>query len=170
MKKNLLLIGFILCFSLTTCRKKQEAVLPPETTIGAMSFGCKINGKVFVPKDGRGKPGLYVQYVYLDGGWYLNIPAVNWKDRPLEAVSLTTDSMQISENQTFPIGNSKGGFRAFYAHLGKYVKLNNDEGEVTIKKFDPVNRILSGTFFFTGTHESTGEKVEVTEGRFDVRF
>jgi|SRR5690606_18178322 len=170
MKKNLLLIGFILCFSLTTCRKKQEAVLPPETTIGAMSFGCKINGKVFVPKDGRGKPGLYVQYVYLDGGWYLNIPALDWQDRHIEGVSITTDSLLVSENEIYPIGTTKGGFRAFYSKEKDYRKLDNDVGEVTIKKFDPVNRILSGTFFFTGTHESTGEKVEVTEGRFDVRF
>ena len=46
-----------------------------------MTFGCKIDGKVFVPKDGNEQPGLYEQYVYLGngtrGGWHLNIPVTD---------------------------------------------------------------------------------------------
>ncbi len=76
--------------------KKDRFDLPPETTTGAMTFGCKVNGKVFVPRDGRGKPGLYCQYVNLGegegGGWFLNIPAVDWKASPNEIVAIATDS------------------------------------------------------------------------------
>ena len=43
-------------------------------------------------------------------------------------------------------------------------------GQLYISKFDSINRILSGTFFFTGTKVSTGEKVTVTDGRFDIRY
>lgn len=46
--------------------KKDRFELPPETTTGAMTFGCKVNGKVFVPRDGRGKLDLYCQYANLE--------------------------------------------------------------------------------------------------------
>ena len=47
-------------FTFSKCKKeKDQPQLPPETITGAMTFGCKVNEKVFVPKDGRGKPGLY---------------------------------------------------------------------------------------------------------------
>ena len=168
MKKKLLLIGFILCFSLTTCRKNQEPVLPPETTIGAMSFGCKINGKVFVPKDGRGKPGLYVQYVYLDGGWYLNIPAVDWRSSyPILSVHIETDSLLIEEGE-YEFKLEKGYPSAFYSAETFYILLEN-KGRLNIKKHDLTNRILAGTFYFTAEN-SKGERVEVTDGRFDIRY
>ena len=68
-KITLLALGVITLFTFSQCKKnKEEPQLPPETTTGAMTFGCKVNGKVFVPKDGRGKPGLYVQYVNLGTG------------------------------------------------------------------------------------------------------
>ena len=75
-----LLFSIIILFT-TQCKKdkNKEPELPPETNTGAMTFGCKVNGKVFVPQDGNGKPGLFVQYINYgdvpDGGWHLNIPA-----------------------------------------------------------------------------------------------
>ncbi len=59
----------LLLLTASQCKKhNDEPQLPPITTTGAMTFGCKINGKVFVPRDGRGKPGLYCQYVNLGSG------------------------------------------------------------------------------------------------------
>lgn len=58
---------FSLLLSASRC-KKSHFDLPPETTTGANTFGCKVNGKVFVPRDGKGKPGLYCQYVNLGEG------------------------------------------------------------------------------------------------------
>ena len=149
--------------------------MPPETTTGAMTFGCKINGKVFVPKDGRGKPGLFCQYVYLGsgvgGGWYLNIPAVDWNPSSIPAVSITTDSLLVSENSTYQFKYRKKGFPgAFYSDGPQYNATDNNSGELKIKKFDSVNRIISGTFFFTGTDNSNGQTVNITDGRFDIRY
>jgi hypothetical protein len=155
------------------CKKdKEEAQLPPETTIGAMTFGCKVNGKVFVPRDGNGRPGLYVQYVYLGngpgGGWFLNIPAIDWKSSPIPGVSIETDSLLLVEGVTYPFKNIKGNPRAFYNKDDTYIALDND-GSLKITKFDQINRILSGTFSFVGT-SSNAVKVNITEGRFDIRY
>ena len=58
---------FSLLLSAPHC-KKDRFELPPETTTGANTFGCKVNGKVFVPRDGNGRPGLFCQYAYLGEG------------------------------------------------------------------------------------------------------
>lgn len=175
MKQLLLIIAsFILLNAGCKKKKDEEPQLPPETTTGAMTFGCKVNGKVFVPRSGRGKPGLYVQYVNLGtrpgGGWYLNIPATNWAQNPPQGVNIETDSLLVTEGQTYQFRNLKGFPRAFYDSGNVYPKLDNDEGELKITKFDQVNRILSGTFSFVGTNTTTNEKVNITEGRFDIRY
>ena len=172
----MLLVGVITLFTFSQCKKNktEEQQLPPETTTGAMTFGCKVNGQIFVPKDGRGKPGLYCQYVNLGagigGGWYLNIPATNWLPNPPIGVNIETDSLLIVQGQTYQFKNAKGFARTFYDNGNVYPKLDNDAGELKITKFDQTNRVLSGTFFFTGTNTTTGEKVSITEGRFDIRY
>ena len=90
------LLGLLLC--LVQCRKKDNSPqLPPETTTGAMTFGCKIDGRVFVPRNHYTRTGLCVQYVNLGsgkgGGYFLNIPATDWASEQVDAVRITTDSL-----------------------------------------------------------------------------
>jgi hypothetical protein len=162
-------------FTFSKCKKEnEEAQLPPVTTVGAMTFGCKVDGKVFVPRDGRGKPGLFPTYTFLGtgpgGGWYLNIPATNWIQSPIVGVNIETDSLLVVEGNTYQFKNIKGFPKAFYDKSGIYNKLDSDTGELKILKFDISNRILSGTFFFIGTNQTTGQKVDISEGRFDIKF
>ena len=122
-----------------------------------MTFGCKVNGKGFVPRDGRGKPGLYCQYVNLGtgegGGWFLNIPATDWKDRNLQALDITTDSLFVGENNTYSFKRRVKGFaNAAYSFGSKYYEISpTDSGQLEIIKHDPSQRILSGRFWFNGT-------------------
>jgi hypothetical protein len=175
--------AIILLFSFSQCKKNknEEPQLPPETATGAMTFGCKVNGKVFVPRDGRGKPGLFVQYVNLGsgpgGGWYLNIPARNWIPSMPDGVNIGTDSLLIVEGNTYEfkrsISNTRimGAFSTFCDFNGKtYAKTALDTGSIFIKKFDPINRIISATFSYSATDISSGEKINITEGRFDIRY
>jgi hypothetical protein len=166
-------------FTFSQCKKNktEEPQLPPETTTGAMTFGCKVNGQIFLPKDGNGRPGLYVQYINLgnvpSGGWHLNIPAYNYLTN--RGVSIQTDSLLLMEGLSYDFKQIKGFPLAFYEVLNNgtteiFGKLDNDIGSLFVKRHDKANRILSGTFFFTGTKISTGEKVSITEGRFDIRY
>jgi hypothetical protein len=168
----------LILFTFSQCKKNktEEPQLPPETTIGAMTFGCKVNGKVFVPKDGNGRPGLFVQYVNLGagvgGGWHLNIPAYNYSTK--RGVSIETDSLLLLEGMTYEFNTTIGTANAFYREnipngVNVYQKLGSDLGSLTIKKHDQVQRILSGTFSFVGT-DGNGIKVNITEGRFDIRY
>lgn len=49
-----------------------------------------------------------------------------------------------------------------------FFSMNANPGKVVITKFDPINRIISGTFEFEGQEIVNKEKVSVTEGRFDI--
>lgn len=183
MKQLFFLTTILTCLAFS-CRKKnnqKELALPPETQNGSYTFGCKVNGKVFVPRDGRGKPGLFAQYVNLGngpgGGWYLNIPATNWGPSPPEAIIIQSDSLFVEQGATYKFKLSannqriKGSVYAVCDYNGKtYAKLENDNGELHITKHDQQKRILSGTFFFTATNISTGEKISVTDGRFDIVY
>lgn len=171
----LLLSGSLVVLLLTQCTKKDPTPqLPAETTSGAMTFGCKIDGRVFVPRNYYTHDGLYVQYVNLGpgkgGGYFLNIPATDWAAKPTQAVRISTDSLLVQEGKTYPFRTSKGSAQAEYHATTDYPKLNPDDGELTITRFDPARGIISGRFNFVGTDKSTGRQVRVTDGRFDVRF
>jgi hypothetical protein len=161
--------------TLSQCKKKDPSPeLPPETTTGAMTFGCKIDGRVFVPRDYYTRTGLYVQYVNLGsgkgGGYFLNIPATDWASKEIDAVRITTDSLLVQEGKTYSFRTSKGNPHAEYDSGPIYKKLDQDDGQLTITRFDPAQGILSGRFNFVGTNKATGQQVHVTDGRFDVRF
>jgi Family of unknown function (DUF6252) len=177
-RKLLFTIAVITLFTFSRCKKDktEEAQLPPETTTGAMTFGCKVNGKVFVPKDGNGRPGLFVQYVNLgnvpNGGWHLNIPAYNYSTN--KGVSIETDSLLLVEGMTYQFKTTVGTANAFYREnvsngVNVYSKLDNEMGSLTIKKHDLTQRILSGVFSFVGT-DGNNVKINITEGRFDIRY
>jgi hypothetical protein len=168
----------LLLFTFSQCKKNktEEPQLPPETTTGAMTFGCKVNGKIFVPKDGNGRPGLFVQYVNLgdvpDGGWHLNIPAYNYSTK--RGVSIETDSLLLVEGMTYQFKTTIGTANAFYREnipngVNVYPKLDNDSGSLFVKRHDPIQRILAGSFSFIGT-DGNGVKINITEGRFDIRY
>jgi Family of unknown function (DUF6252) len=120
--------------------------------------------------------GLYVQYVNLgnvpDGGWHLNIPAYNYSTN--KGVSIETDSLFLVEGITYQFKITIGTANAFYLEnipngVNVYQKVDNETGSLLIKKHDQINRILSGTFSFVGT-DGNNIKVNVTEGRFDIRY
>jgi len=52
----------------------------------------------------------------------------------------------------------------------QYSTAENAEGTITILKFDRKAKIISGTFEFPMFHNETGERIEVTEGRFDLKI
>lgn len=62
----------------------------------------------------------------------------------------------------FIINNAHGSSNQFYT-------TNLNKGELKITKLDTLQKIISGTFWFDAIN-SSGEKTEVRQGRFDMRF
>lgn len=170
---SLLVLFFSLVLSSSRCKKQNtEPQLPPETTTGAMTFGCKVNGKVFVPKGSIDGPGIISQYLFLGngpgGGWWLNLSAV---DRyGAKGIYFRTDTLLLLENNVYSFKREKGYPSAEFAMgLADYFMGNSDTGKMIVTRHDLNQRILSGRFSFTATNNN-GEKINITEGRFDVRY
>ena len=186
MKNILLLItSFVLLSS--SCKKSKPTnpvdQLPPETQTGANTFGCLVNGEVFKPGGAQLSGGsLQSNFQYLgpgpNGGYYFVLIG---RSQPgggstQTSVGVFADSIKINESIRYALlQRKKGNASADYFGIGpsQVSKFDTDglqyTGELFIKKLDTVNQIVSGTFWFDGIN-SNGQKVEVREGRFDVRY
>ena len=88
--KNIVIIATLMLLCAAGCKKDKasEDQLPPATQTGANTFGCLVNGKVFVPKgyDGTGRPNPHVQYDYdLKGQPYLSIKGAHYTNSNFQA-------------------------------------------------------------------------------------
>lgn len=178
------LIPIVLIFSITSCKKNKNIApidqLPPETQTGKNTFGCLVDGKVFVPKGFSLHPRLtcYYQYIYPSpNGYVFQVAASDFSSSsfPIE-INIFIDSVKIKEGQkidlTQPIrrGNGYGNYRkVLNKHLIDYFTFLPSSGQIEIKKFDENNQIAAGTFWFNAVNEN-GDTVKVTDGRFDMQF
>jgi hypothetical protein len=70
-------------------------------------------------------------------------------------------------------GNNGEGFGTYWIgetpFIDEYKTTSISKGELKISFFDSLNRIVAGTFEYDAVNEK-GEKVEVREGRFDMKY
>ncbi len=170
-----LFLLFSLLLLSSSCKKNNtEPELPPETTTGAMTFGCKVNGKVFVPKASLDGPAISVNYYYTgsgqDGGWFFFLYAANRVDAPRTSIAIESDSLLLLTGNSYPLKKGKGSVvGSALKGIIPYDMGISDSGELTITTHNQTQRIISGRFSFTATNVN-GEKLSITEGRFDVRY
>jgi hypothetical protein len=180
LRKILPLVLISLLFTAAKCRKDktQNPVdqLPPETQTGANSFGCLIDGQVFVPKgDPLAGPIKKAAYQFLNGKYSLLISGKNSSASVVKGVGVQGDSILMTVG-TFDLGeyNVVGKLSGSYAeftsgNINDYYSNNINRGQLTITKFDEVNQIISGTFWFDARN-TTGQIIQIREGRFDLPY
>ncbi|MCO4292149.1 DUF6252 family protein [Solitalea sp. MAHUQ-68] len=190
MKKQFLYICLFLMSLLLisgSCKKEKIgiAALPEATQEGKNTFGCLLNGKAFLPKGSAfGSPVLNCYYQYINdskgNGYYFHVSASKETDKECEVYSIAINStlMSIEEGETYPlksesIGNISGDFWYYppscVSNFTHYSTTSNSIGELKITHFDQTRQIVSGTFWFDAINDK-GEKVEVREGRFDMKY
>ncbi|MCK9404784.1 MAG: hypothetical protein M0Q26_15430, partial [Chitinophagaceae bacterium] len=180
--------SFVLLSS--SCRKNKPVnpidQLPPETQTGANTFGCLVDGEVFKPGGAQlsgGSLGCNYQFLGngINGGYYFRLAAVyqNNTNGSGKSIGINTDGLAIKENDklllTIPL--TKGKASAGYSNYQTQPTMNYDgysttsiiSGELWLKKLDTINQIVSGTFWFDAVN-ANGQKVQIREGRFDVRY
>ena len=155
-------LPLLLCFVLTTgmqCKKEnqlaKEEVLPAETQTGKGTFGCLVNGEVWLPIGKSYIPALSTTIQYN----ILNLAANKLNENLVFGVRdiLATGDYDLKSNDNlaqFSIGS---------------VSYKCTEGTMTITKYDKTNQIISGRFWFKA-QSNTGEIVEISEGRFDDSY
>ena len=171
-----------LCILLTAsqCKKDLLGKLPPETQTGANTFGCLVNGEAWVPTGTNPYSGQNVlakyEYSYPSPtGYTLIITAHDYEGKPRSFFNIGMDSTKLASGSVLNITNKKGNGGGTFSkndENSNYVTYyTNDSlsGSLQITKLDEVNQIISGTFWFDAINRF-GEKVEVREGRFDIKY
>ncbi len=145
--------------------------LPPATQIGAQTFGCLVDGKVFLPKNfGINRLNAFNQNI--DGFYYLAISSSS-RDESM-AIAIRGEVLPEIVQKTYPLGAEKNGSlnALFIKGIQNDLVTSTTDlnmGRLTITKHDTQNFILSGTFEFT-VLDNDGKEIKITDGRFDVKY
>ncbi len=178
MKYSYIMLLAIACnFLHTSCKKdkQSEDQLPPATQTGAGTFGCKINGKVYVPKgsSGTGRPNPHIQYDSdLNGNPYLSIETFQY---PTDINSgIFIGFMHLNNIGIFNLKDSFSFLVGASNMINTCGGLSNNSNIISkgggqITKLDIVNHVISGTFDFKYKTQQC-DTVYITDGRFDIKF
>lgn len=176
--KNTLLLFCSLLMLSASCKKQSKNPidnLPPATQTGANTFGCLVNGEVFLPKSrGIGPSGLSCNIVFDNGNYNLYLSARNSGSDVNKNISIKIKNIILMDNSINILNNDTTN-RGEYYTINNSLTINsfktniNNQGTLKINYWDPSKGIISGTFSFDAVN-SVGEKVKVREGRFDIKL
>ncbi|MCX2494762.1 DUF6252 family protein [Pedobacter sp. PF22-3] len=163
------------------CKKKSNNPiddLPSATTTGANTFGCLVNGELFIPKVKSGPLGaLKANYDVYNSRPFLSISARNNQNPGSSDILLFINASSIKQGENYSLtkrnqDNEKSygvyNYRGPKESYGTDYNTNDQlTGNIKITYFDKY--IVAGTFWFNAVSDA-GEKVEIREGRFDIKL
>ncbi len=196
----LLTLTLLLFVSCTNDDNGTNDSLPEITNQGKNTFGCQVNGELFLPKSKGGfsagyRPPILIgryfnlqhSYYDLEPGYYLQLSAYNELTTKSITIQLTKSDVPLVQGQTYPIvlkGN--GLFDATFSHSTttphpeynnvfiynsfEYTTTNEYFGVLTINKLDTTNLVISGTFSFDCYNNVDSKTSQIREGRFDIKY
>ncbi|MEJ2884572.1 hypothetical protein [Pedobacter sp. GR22-6] len=174
LKKSFLLCTLSVLTLILSCKKSnQPDQLPEVSTEGKNTFGCVIDGKVFVPK-------VRFNIALSLSAYYAGVPIPelsitaprNESERSWITLYFQSQGILLSEGVTYRLGSpgTTGVVYAKYVHTADLERMSYDSsselnGQLHILKL--TSKIISGTFTYDAISPE-GKKVEVRNGRFDL--
>ena len=170
-----LIITTTIVFFLISCNKEDDKPktelekLPPATQIGANTFGCLLDGKVFTPNKSNNSLQCYYQLV--EGKYYFYIRGSRFFNSVYKSIYIGSNKKQIIQGEIYDLKENidNNFFGAYSIELPLFTTNSLYTGKLSITKFDKDNYIVSGTFWFD-IIDNQGIKHEIREGRFDTQF
>lgn len=154
--------------------------LPAKTQEGKNTFGCLINGKLYLPEttlSGNVRP-LNFSYYSSSTGRYkrgsLFMQGIDARYSLPIAGDLAIQKKDVYRAGKYKLKSQECSpsyqcDQIFYFNSDDNKAYLATSGELIITRFDTVLNIVSGTFEFEG-EDGNGKTVKVTSGRFDVKF
>ena len=141
--------------------------LPDATQIGANTFGCILNGKLWVA---QGRRSSFNYDATFQGGTLQGGCGVILNGQ--EQSNIIIEGSNIRALGEYTHTNSKIMFihTDFIASYIWYIDECISTYKLVITKNDLQNKIISGTFEFSMIRKDTGGKIVVTDGRFDMKY
>jgi hypothetical protein len=135
---------------------------------GKNTFGCLVNGKLFVSKGPLGQSGLHAEISNYRDTIGVIIYASNTSVNKVLIVSIY-DSPTLQTGKSYDLKNPNFQVQyTDYANSNSCTYESVQEGYVTFSKFDLSKNIVSGTFAITILSNNCKDLVSVTQGRFDI--
>ena len=177
--KYLITAFTFLLLTAMSCKKNkdnQHDQLPPATQIGANTFGCLVNGKVYIPKgySGTGTPNPKISFDFFNGKKIFSINTNHFENTdPTAFMGISfLDTLLLPGVYNFP---EKLNFNIGWSKIlnNCYTPANDTTirkwGKGLITKFDKTKNIISGTFECKFKAQNC-DTVFITNGRFDFKF
>lgn len=161
---GLLLMGISDCDRKEPQPKTELEKLPPPTQEGKYTFGCLVNGKAWVTENSLDVSATY-QFDFLNIGASVN------NDFFIQTILFHIVSSNLTEGKYYLNNNTTSLVEVLDGRTNcEYITDGIENiGELNVTKFDRNKLIISGTFKFM--LEASGcTRLEVTEGRFDLKF
>ncbi len=190
--KTKILLTALCCLLIISCSKNDDGPsLPPITQTGENTFGCFINGRLLVPRNGTGTtagPDNGLKFIASGTG---NPPNYDYNEINVQDfVSPNGGSIDIHIINLHE--NGEGNFEIMESNCERFFQANptvnircryfdgenydyycsiEGTGYLNISRYDYENRIVSGTFNFRARNENKPtDIIEITEGRFDIKW
>lgn len=170
--KSILLLALSITMLSNSCKKEKSPnpvlQLPSETQTGKNTFGCKINGEVWLPKGALlTTPAYDVQYYKSSGTLLIKT------NRADKGQSLNIYLYGVYQNNDYTIHNPINNTYRYddvHGSCQLYERTNSTQtGIVTITRLDTLSKVISGRF--SGTLKQNGcPDINITEGRFDFEM
>ena len=163
--------------------------LPPITQTGENTFGCFIDGKLLIPRDGSGTfnnpdrgmilwgspPGL--SYNEIDvrdfksgSGGLINIHITKLEENGVGSYTINESNCQDNVDANPNVNLFCRWWDKATQTFKWYCSIENT-GTLTILRYDSENRIVSGTFSCRAINQDDAtEIIEITQGRFDINW
>ena len=166
---------FLLVLSVQKCQCKKDdptptpipqpipcdTCLPAITTTGQNTFGCRVNGKVWLPQKGSFQPAVNIDIlgnqIGIDG--YNSVNDV-WLGMSLSPIYDTC----YFKFPTQSLNKSQGK----YLTNKYYITDTLNTGYIHFTRVDFKQGVFSGTFAFDTYSNDKKDTIHITDGRFDI--
>lgn len=179
MKKcSSILLAFALILSFG-CDKNdddpKEKQLPPITTEGKNTFGCKIDGELFIADVNFSVGGPMPVVAYRQDSNRFVIQGTQEENDQLKDVKIRSYIDFTSSTQTMSANSSSVIGYTDYSLIGTtcadYYYDTSNLGTINVIHLDTLNHIFSGTFQMVLLNNSCSpNQIHITHGRFDVQY
>jgi hypothetical protein len=142
-----------------------DTCLPPITTHGAGTFGCKINGKPFVAKGSTMIPATQLDVLNKNVG-IIGRDVSN--KQVYYSVSFNIDPVIDNDVISFPNTFTQNSGASCIINSKQYNSFPIQYGIVRFLRTDYQRMIFSGTFEFDVYSVDRKDTIHITEGRFDL--
>jgi hypothetical protein len=191
MKTTIILFYLLLLQGCSNSDDSFTPTLPPETQIGANTFGCYLDSKLLTPRDGTGtfnSPDYGMSYIAGPGPidfTYNEISIHDYKSSTGGLLDIHITNLHQNGEGVFSIKQSncednvdanpsihirvRLWDKSVQAYKW-YCSIENT-GTLIITRYDYNNHIVSGTFNCTAQNrDDVSETIEITDGRFDINW